>query len=236
MKTEFNVNDYWLERGRGYMQERRAPPEFHRLQEQFLIDLLARGALPMGRLLEIGCGFGRITRLLAQRWPDAEITALDLSADQLANAQRYCAGCAKVGFAQYDFYSGQPFPGGDYDSALAIEVFLHHPPDVVVGLFRKLAARARHIVNIDWSEDWPFATPEHVWVHDFVKLYGEADLRCATFVLPEKVEGKQQKLFIAARDLSPAILNVERAWRERFAPAAPAAPLSPDWAHQLRQA
>src|ERR1051325_4767295 len=208
MKSEFNVNDYWRQRGQGYMQEKRTPPEFHRLQEQFLLDILRRSAVPMGRVLEIGCGFGRITRLLAEAWPGAEIMALDLSADQLANARRYCAGHSRVHFEPYDFYSEAPFPGTDYDVVIAIEVFLHHPPDVVVGLFRKLAAISSHLVNIDWSEDWPWPTPEHVWVHDFVKLYHEADLACATFALPEKVEEKQQKLFIGGRELSPVLLGM----------------------------
>jgi len=92
MADEFNVNEYWLERGRKYIDEQHTPPEFHRLQEQFLLDVLQRSGLPMRRVLEIGCGFGRITRLLAETWPDASITALDLSPEQLANARRHCDG------------------------------------------------------------------------------------------------------------------------------------------------
>src|SRR6266536_3752138 len=119
--SEFNVNQYWLERGRNYMQEKRTPAEFHRLQERFLLEILRGSALPMGRVLELGCGFGRITRLLAQTWPNAGITALDLSPEQLANARLYCSDCPTVSFGQYDFYSGQPLPGGDYDAVVAIE-------------------------------------------------------------------------------------------------------------------
>ncbi|SRR6266498_409703 len=236
MKSEFNVNDYWRQRGQGYMQERRTPPEFHRLQEQFLIDALQRSAVPMGRVLEIGCGFGRITKRLAETWPEAEITALDLSPDQLANARRYCAGCANVRFEPYDFYSDAPFPGGACDTVMSIEVFLHHPPEVVVGLFRKLAASASHLVNIDWSEEWPWPTPEHVWVHDFAKLYAEAGLQCALFPLPEKIEDKQQKLFIGARELSAPLREAERDWREKFTPAAATSRPAPDWTEQLGRA
>lgn len=233
MAEEFNVNEYWLERGRTYIDEQRTPPEFHRLQERFLLDVLQHSGLPMRRVLEIGCGFGRVSRLLADNWPDADITALDLSPEQLANARRYC-GTRRIRFEQYDFYSGQALPGGNYDAILAIEVFLHHPPAVVVGLFKKLADAGRHLVNIDWSEDWPWPTPEHVWVHDFARLYAEAGLKSATFPLPEKIDDKQQKLFIAARALPERVARLER--ERRNVSASPGLSVGADWAAQLHMA
>jgi SAM-dependent methyltransferase len=235
--SAFNVNEYWLERGRNYMQENRTPPEFHRLQERFLLDVLRRSGVPMRRVLELGCGFGRITRLLAETWPKADITALDLSPEQLTNARRYCRDCPTVFFRQYDFYSGQPLPGGDYDAVVAIEVFLHHPPEVVVQLFKRLAGAARHIMNIDWSEDWPGPLPEHVWVHDYAKLFAEVGLKCAAFALPEKVDGKQQKLFIAARELSKELRQAEHQFREQTRVAiSPDTQPGDDWTRQLQLA
>src|SRR5262245_25651361 len=114
MSETFNVNKYWLKRGQTYIEEPRLALEYHRAQERFLLDVLRRGQVPMKSILELGCGFGRITKLLAENFPAAQITALDLSPDQLDNARRYCAGCANVVFQQYDFYSGQAFPGADY--------------------------------------------------------------------------------------------------------------------------
>ena len=233
--SDFNVNEYWLERGRTYIGEKRTPPEFHRLQERFLLGVLRRGNIAMRRVLEIGCGFGRITKLLADAWPEADITALDLSPEQLANARQYCGANPRVRFEQYDFYSGAPLPPGPYDTVVAIEVFLHHPPEFVVELFRKLAAVGRHIVNIDWSEDWPGPLPEHVWVHDFAKLYAEAGLKCATFPLPEQVDGKQQKLFVAGRDLPEQVGQLEQAMKSAAATKA-SEHASDDWTQRLRLA
>jgi SAM-dependent methyltransferase len=243
MPSEFNVNEYWLARGRNYIGEA-FPARYHRLQEQFLLDVLANGGLRLNRVLELGCGFGRITRLLAQRFPQARITALDLSPEQLANARRYCAGCENVAFEPYDFYSGQPLPGADFDAAIAIEVFLHHPEAVVRGLFAKLAGAARYIVNLDWSEPWPWPTPEHVWVHDFARLYAETGLACATFVLPEKVDGLQHRLFVAGRELPPGLIALEQrleAGRQRREAVSPAeSPQRPppvaQWLQQLQGA
>jgi SAM-dependent methyltransferase len=237
MSASFNVNEYWLERGKTYMQETRTPAEFHRLQERFLLDLLRGGGVPMQRVLEIGCGFGRITRLLAETWPDADITALDLSPEQLANARRHCGDTAHVRFEQYDFYSGAPFPGGNYDTVVAIEVFLHHPPEFVGQLFKRLGGVGRNIVNIDWSEEWRGPLPEHVWLHDYRKLFAEAGLMCAVFRLPQKVDGKQQKLFIAARELPEALLKLEQHLHDRGVPENSSTPQAvDDWTKQLRLA
>jgi len=51
-------------------------------------DLIARIAhAAPARIVDLGCGAGNITRLLAHRWPDARITAIDSSATMLARAR-----------------------------------------------------------------------------------------------------------------------------------------------------
>ena len=244
MTTEFDVNRYWLERGRTYVQEERLGLEYHRIQERFLIDVLRQAQLPTGRILELGCGFGRITKLLAESFPVAQITALDLSPDQLANARSNCARCPNVHFGQYDFYSGQPLPGEGYDLAIAIEVFLHHPRPVIRSLVERLAGVAMHVVNLDWSEEWAWKLPEHVWIHDYEKVHADAGLKCAVLPLPEKVDGKQQCLFVAGRELPAALLSVEQLVREAAGRAAtssaqatqPMPMQSRDWVSEMRRA
>ncbi len=240
MTEAFNVNQYWLERGQSYFREG-FPKEFHRLQEQFLLDVLQGSRIRMGNILEIGCGFGRVTKRLSETFPTARITALDLSPDLLENARRFCGTNPNISFQQYDFYSGEPIPGAGYDTAIGIDVLLHHPRPAVRSLIEKLSAVSNHIVNLDWSEDWPWRTPEHVWVHDYPSIYSDAGLRCATFPLPEKIEGMQQKLFIACRNLNPSLIHLERQIRnaQEKAESGPIAQPSSDvvqWPQQLATA
>src|SRR5205085_4500721 len=152
--------------------------------------------------------------LLAQNFPGAQIMAVDLSPDQLLNARNYCAGCKNITFQAYDFYSDEALPGEDYDCALAIEVFLHHPQRVLRTVLGRLLAVSRSVVSIDWSEHWPWKTPAHVWVHDYALLYAQLGCKCAAFALPEKVDGKQQRLFIGGRELSPEVTGLERTLRD----------------------
>lgn len=52
------------------------------------IDLLARvPLLAPARIVDLGCGAGNVTALLARRWPDAEIVGVDDSAPMLAQAR-----------------------------------------------------------------------------------------------------------------------------------------------------
>ena len=153
MNQNFDVNKYWLKRGRNYIHEP-LPAEYHRFQERFLLDVLRASHISFARILELGCGFGRITRLIAETFQDAKIAALDLSPEQLENARRYCAHNPNISFHQYDFYSGAPLPGSSYDVVLAVEVFLHHPLSALHKLLDRLSPVARHVINLDWSEPW----------------------------------------------------------------------------------
>jgi SAM-dependent methyltransferase len=230
--STFNVNEYWMERGREYIAED-FPAEYHRLQERFLIETLKATGVSFQRILDVGCGFGRITRLLADHFPDATITAVDLSVEQLENARRYCEGRSNVVFLPYDFYSSAPLPGGSHDLAVAIEVFLHHPASFLQQLLQRLAAACHSIVNIDWSEDWPWPRPEHVWIHDYSVLYRTLGLESIALRLPARVNGLQQRLFFAARSLP----NSVRALRQEEASSGfhPPPPMV-DWYTQLQHA
>jgi len=61
---------------------------FDDLRSRPFHDLIARiGARTPRRVVDLGCGPGHLTPLLAQRWPGADVAALDSSRDMVASAR-----------------------------------------------------------------------------------------------------------------------------------------------------
>ena len=77
--------EYWTERGRDYKKNFQYDNNF-KLQEQMLIDWLKKYSF--STVLEVGCGFGRITKLMISNFPKIlEYFAFDLSPHQIENAK-----------------------------------------------------------------------------------------------------------------------------------------------------
>src|SRR5437660_7231958 len=78
-------HEYWFKHGRTYKDEFRYNKNFE-LQEKILIDYLKDVSSSFSSVLEVGCGFGRITKLLLSHFPNiTEYFAIDLSPDQIEN-------------------------------------------------------------------------------------------------------------------------------------------------------
>ena len=75
-------------------------------------------------LLEVGCGAGAFTRLLARR--ARRVLALDLSPEMLRLAESRTAGCENVEYLLGDLMK-LPLPEGVYDCVVSVAT-LHHLP------------------------------------------------------------------------------------------------------------
>jgi trans-aconitate 2-methyltransferase len=76
------------------------PAQYLRYRDERLrpaLDLLgAIGAPAPAVVVDLGCGTGNVTRLLQQRWPEAEITGVDGSPEMLERAGQAVPGCSFI--------------------------------------------------------------------------------------------------------------------------------------------
>ncbi len=82
----------------------------HRLRPA--VDLLARVDLASpSAVFDLGCGPGNVTALLAERWPEADITGVDASADMLARAGAEHPG---ISWVEADIGAWEPSQPADF--------------------------------------------------------------------------------------------------------------------------
>ncbi len=76
------------------------------------VELLARVQRPGGsaprRVVDLGCGPGHLTALMAERWPQAAVHGLDSSPEMIETARREAPRCPRLTFEVADLRSWRP--------------------------------------------------------------------------------------------------------------------------------
>lgn len=125
----------------------------HRLRPA--LDLLARVPLAAPSLIyDLGCGTGEVTRLLADRWPDAAVIGLDNSPDMLAKAQNQPS---RVQWIEADIATWRPVTPPDLIYANATLQWLDQHDTLIPRLFASLAPGG--CLAIQMPQSWPL--PSH---------------------------------------------------------------------------
>jgi SAM-dependent methyltransferase len=198
--ASYNPKDYWLEQGKVYKNNFKYNNKFE-LQERMLLEYLTSNIFtsnsegrPVGMsVLEVGCGFGRITRLLLESFGKAIVkyVAVDMSPDQVRNAKEYVkdsylnwrGGRAvddsdgrkgeRLEFVVSDIQSLNSTDAANhsYDLVVACEVLLHILPSEIQKVVYQLTKMSnKHVINVDWYED---EEPKKVAPHNFIHRYEE---------------------------------------------------------------
>lgn len=94
------------------------------------------------RILDLGCGVGRLSLVLAARYPDAEFLGVDVSRLMIAEAVSRARDTSNVQWALGDGRTLGPLGETEwFDTAFSVAMFQHIPPDAVLGYLRAVFAR-----------------------------------------------------------------------------------------------
>jgi len=164
--TLMDTESYWKNRGAGYRAEFQKHNPYTRLifwlQERALRQELAK--LKYESVLEVGCGFGRITRILLDNPNVKRVVATDLSPKQIANVNitdpRLELKVQSV--LDLDYYK-------EFDMVIASEVLMHIPPDKIDQALHNMKKAAKsYVLNVDWyAPKEAKAAGGWCWQHDY---------------------------------------------------------------------
>ncbi len=172
-----------------------------------LINYLGSIFPPFSSVLEIGCGFGRITKLILSHYPNIKkYTAMDISPDQINNAREYVRGVNDGIDIQFIVSNIKSLEVSEkYDIVIAAEVLLHVLPSEIMEVITKLVSlSSRHIINVDYYQEKPTALAPHNFLHQYEKIYKAIPSIREVKRLPIREEG------ILGTDTKQSIFHAER--------------------------
>lgn len=132
------------------------------------LDLMARVPLAAPReIVDLGCGAGNVTRILAERWPASAVTGIDASAAMLAAARAAAPGGGRIAFREAELaaWSAAPEPAtADLVFSNAALHWLDDHAGLMPRLFRAVAPGGVLAVQMPAN----FAAPSHAALHETV--------------------------------------------------------------------
>jgi SAM-dependent methyltransferase len=209
--VSYNPSEYWHERGKIYKKNFKYDKN-KLVQEEFLIAHLNNISGSFKSVLELGCGFGRITQLLLTNYNNiTEYLAVDISPDQIENAKSLLSSTnklsqeVKLDFLVSDIQSLRL--DKQYDLVILSEVLLHILPTDIDSIIKKLITLSKkHIINIDWYEDHPpKSQASHNFIHQYEALYKKYTEPSTTTI--NRIPIKRKK-FIGTLDTKQSIFHV----------------------------
>jgi 2-polyprenyl-3-methyl-5-hydroxy-6-metoxy-1,4-benzoquinol methylase len=150
-----------------------------------LADRLERGI----RVLDLGCGRGRILHRLATRYPKSRFTGIDLSEEAIAYARAHVAGLENVEYVARDMTDFDLSAEADSFDLITTFDAIHdqaRPLSVLVGIHRALASDGVYVMqdisgtgHLDQDIEHPLGT----------LLYTVSCMHCMTVSLAQGGEG-----------------------------------------------
>jgi ubiquinone/menaquinone biosynthesis C-methylase UbiE len=185
----YNPKKYWNKQGKGYFKQH--PPIGER-GESMLINTLV--ALKFTSLVDIGCGYGRYLKVIANKFPSVQLIGTDISSTQINEAKKYLLEYSQISLFETDGIK-MPFKDKVIDISFTLGCIMHVPPYMLNSFFAEVI-RITKDKGLFYESSFirrplsRFLTPSVVWYsHNYDKLFNR-------FSLPYKIiaETKQKNI------------------------------------------
>jgi len=194
-----DVQEYWQERGKTYMDKMTADniqAQIFRKQEYALLEQLKQ--MQFYKVLDVGCGYGRISKLILDNFKKVEITGIDISKEQLENAKKF-VNDKRASFGIGNVYH-LDYADNTFDLVVGVDLLLHIPDDMINKVISELIrVSKKYVIHADWYElEWIGKSKGgYCWCHDYINVY-----RSNNYVVKEvpTYQYSRQSLFILNKE------------------------------------
>lgn len=164
--SEYDPVLYWREEGKTYIDHYEHNGVYQK-QEKILLNYLKN--LQFRSVLELGCGFGRLTNLIMDNFDIDDYVALDVSPDQLSHLKPR-KNLQRVNGDIMTFN-----PSRKFDLILSAEVLMHQLPSHISSIIAKMKLMSnKHIINIDYFCEEDVELADFNFKHNYIALYGKS--------------------------------------------------------------
>ena len=146
----FDPQQYWKAKGSIYLDNFNGNDNLIRHQEQMVLGYIEKNVPKedVTKVFEVGCGFGRYTKLILESFPRiVQYRAIDISSDLLNGAKKYVNDKRVI----YVEKAIQGFNIGEkHDLVFAGETLFQIPTsDIESVVFKLLSLTRKHFIHID---------------------------------------------------------------------------------------
>ena len=158
---------YWQRRGKNYVNEK-FDTKFQEYEQNKFIDYLKN--IEFNSVLEFGCGFGRLTKLVQENFDIKDYVAIDVSMDQINHASKRVSNVTFFRSMILDFSVERQF-----DLVFGTKVLMHVPKKFIRPTIKKLISFSKkHIINLDYQPNGRLA--RHCFNHNYKEIYANQGL------------------------------------------------------------
>ena len=169
---KYDPATYWNERGKNLDKENLYNKEKYRIQEELLLDYLKK--IKFSKILELGCGYGRITELIIKNFQVERYVAMDISSYLIEKAKSN-PNIKTVQFQVNDITNLSTIE--NFDLVISSEALMHVKPEKIKQVIDNIISISdKHVINIDWFDDQvPKIKFGHNFIHDYKKMYSSKE-------------------------------------------------------------
>jgi len=164
----FNPKRYWTKRGgKEYFDQ-------YPLDEERNTSLILQtlDELDFDSLIDIGCGYGRYLKSIRKKFDHVQLTGVDISPTQIAEAKRFCN---KLDIKFYETDGKRlPFKNNSFDVAFTYGCMIHVPYKWINSFFTdicRVTKRYGLFLESAATQKSLFNTTPHYFSHDYEALF-----------------------------------------------------------------